>query len=58
MLTLGPRKDSNPNVKYFESAETLAALEFVKQWLHKTIKKVSRQKVSVSVSYLEFFIFK
>lgn len=56
MLTLGPRKDGNPNVKYFESAETLAALELVKQWLHKTVKKVSRQNVLVSV-LLRIFIF-
>lgn len=42
MLAFGPKKDGSPNVKFFESAETLAALEVVRQWLHKTVKKVSR----------------
>lgn len=40
MIAFGPKKDGSPNVKYFESAETLAALEIVKQWLQKTVKKV------------------
>lgn len=40
MIAFGPKKDGSPNVKYFESAETLANLEIVKQWLHKTVKKV------------------
>lgn len=40
MIAFGPKKDGSPNVKYFESAETLAALEIVRQWLQKTVKKV------------------
>lgn len=49
MIAFGPKKDGSPNVKYFESAETLAALEIVKQWLHKTVKKVRSDCVWVSV---------
>lgn len=42
MIAFGPKKDGSPNVKYFESTETLAALEVVRQWLQKTAKKVSK----------------
>lgn len=41
MIAFGPKKDGGPNVKYFESPETLAALEIVRQWLQKTAKKVN-----------------
>lgn len=40
MIAYGPKKDGSPNTKYFESPETLNALETVKQWLQKTAKKV------------------
>lgn len=40
MMALGPKKDGGPSVKYFESPETLTALESVKQWLQKNAKKV------------------
>ncbi|XP_012283205.1 SWI/SNF complex subunit SMARCC2 [Orussus abietinus] len=39
MLSLGPKKDGGPNVKFFESAEILAQLDGVKQWLLKNCKK-------------------
>ncbi|XP_017783860.1 PREDICTED: SWI/SNF complex subunit SMARCC2 isoform X2 [Nicrophorus vespilloides] len=39
MIAFGPKKDGSPNVKYFESPETLSALEVVKLWLQKTAKK-------------------
>ncbi|CAH1103195.1 unnamed protein product [Psylliodes chrysocephalus] len=39
MLSIGPKMDGGPNVKYFESPETLTALEGVKQWLQKNGKK-------------------
>ncbi|KRT79087.1 hypothetical protein AMK59_7765 [Oryctes borbonicus] len=39
MIAYGPKKDGSPNTKYFESPETLNALETVKQWLQKTVKK-------------------
>ncbi|CAH1375846.1 unnamed protein product [Tenebrio molitor] len=39
MMAYGPKKDGSPNVKYFESPETLAALELVRQWLQKNGKK-------------------
>lgn len=40
MLALGPKKDGSPNVKFFESAETLAMFEGVRTWLMKNHKKV------------------
>lgn len=40
MIAFGPKKDGSPNVKYFESPETLTSLEVVRQWLQKTAKKV------------------
>lgn len=40
MLSVGPKMDGGPNVKYFESNDTLTALEGVKQWLQKNGKKV------------------
>ncbi|XP_050420804.1 SWI/SNF complex subunit SMARCC2 isoform X2 [Adelges cooleyi] len=39
MMALGPKKDGSPNVKFFESAETLNLLEGVKTWLMKNHKK-------------------
>ncbi|KAJ8923496.1 hypothetical protein NQ315_010074 [Exocentrus adspersus] len=39
MLSIGPKMDGGPNIKYFEASETLAALEGVKQWLQKNGKK-------------------
>lgn len=42
-MTIGPKMDGGPNTKYFESAETLNALEGVKNWLQKNAKKVSTQ---------------
>ncbi|KAG8041210.1 hypothetical protein G9C98_002198 [Cotesia typhae] len=39
MLTLQPKKDGGPNAKFFESAEVLAQLDGVKQWLLKNCKK-------------------
>lgn len=40
MLSVGPKMDGGPNIKYFESPETLTALESVKNWLQKNGKKV------------------
>ncbi|XP_026812991.1 SWI/SNF complex subunit SMARCC2 isoform X1 [Rhopalosiphum maidis] len=39
MLALGPKKDGSPNVKFFESPETLNMLEGVRTWLMKNHKK-------------------
>lgn len=39
MMPYGPKKDGSPNSKFFESPETLASLEIVKQWLSKNAKK-------------------
>lgn len=43
MLSIGPKMDGGPNTKYFESQETLNALEGVKNWLQKNAKKVKNQ---------------
>lgn len=48
MLALGPKKDGGPNAKFFDSAEILAQLDGVKQWLLKNCKKVctySRRRI-------------
>ncbi|XP_043478547.1 SWI/SNF complex subunit SMARCC2 isoform X2 [Leptopilina heterotoma] len=39
MLSLGPKKDGSPNLKFFESPEILTLLDGVKQWLLKNCKK-------------------
>lgn len=39
MIAFGPKKDGSPNVKYFESPETLASFEVIRQWLQKSAKK-------------------
>lgn len=39
-MSIGPKMDGGPNTKYFESPETLNALEGVKNWLQKNVKKV------------------
>lgn len=41
MMSIGPKMDGGPNIKYLESPETLTALEGVKQWLQKNGKKVN-----------------
>lgn len=38
-MSIGPKMDGGPNTKYFESTETLNALEGVKNWLQKNSKK-------------------
>ncbi|XP_054262815.1 SWI/SNF complex subunit SMARCC2 isoform X2 [Macrosteles quadrilineatus] len=39
MLALGPKKDGGPNIKFFESAETISLFDGVKSWLQKNCKK-------------------
>uniref|UniRef100_A0A6P7GRZ5 SWI/SNF complex subunit SMARCC2-like n=1 Tax=Diabrotica virgifera virgifera TaxID=50390 RepID=A0A6P7GRZ5_DIAVI len=39
MLSVGPKMDGGPNIKYFEAPETLTAFEAVKNWLQKNGKK-------------------
>ncbi|XP_031354938.1 SWI/SNF complex subunit SMARCC2 isoform X2 [Photinus pyralis] len=39
MIAFGPKKDGSPNVKYFESPETLSSFEVIRQWLQKSAKK-------------------
>lgn len=57
MIAFGPKKDGSPNVKYFESTETLAALEIVKQWLQRTVKKVRTPvELFMHKAFLTFFI--
>ncbi|KAF5270638.1 hypothetical protein FQA39_LY01376 [Lamprigera yunnana] len=39
MIAFGPKKDGSPNIKYFESPETLTSFEVIRQWLQKSSKK-------------------
>ena len=39
-MAVNPRRDGGPNVKFYESAETLSQFENVKAWLTKNGKKV------------------
>ncbi|XP_050693363.1 SWI/SNF complex subunit SMARCC2-like isoform X2 [Eriocheir sinensis] len=38
-MAINPRKDGGPNVKYYESAETVSQFENVRTWLTKNAKK-------------------
>lgn len=61
MLALGPKKDGGPNVKFFESAETIALLDGVRSWLLKNCKKhvqadppTSKSLASLIVQLIQF----
>ncbi|XP_060537166.1 SWI/SNF complex subunit SMARCC2 isoform X2 [Cylas formicarius] len=61
MMSIGPKMDGGPNTKYFESPETLTALEGVKQWLQKNAKKYLQNEPitnktisSTTVQFLQF----
>lgn len=41
MLAFGPKKDGGPNIKFYESPETVAAFDGIRSWLQKNYKKVS-----------------
>lgn len=49
-MSLGPKKDGGPNVKFFESPEILSQLESVKTWLQKNCKKVRRPSLAPGVN--------
>lgn len=40
-MALAPKKDGGPNLKFYESTETVQLFEVVKTWLIKNCKKVS-----------------
>lgn len=40
MVSLGPKKDGNPNAEFFTAPETLQNFETVRLWLQKHFKKV------------------
>lgn len=40
------RKDGSPSAWFWESLDTLAQLEVVRQWIGKHYKKVSTQKLT------------
>lgn len=46
MSLLVPKKDGGPNVEFFQSPESIQGFEQIRQWLHKTNKKVSIRRVS------------
>lgn len=37
---LSPRKDGGPNIEFFQSSESMAGFETIRQWLMKNCKKV------------------
>ena len=39
-MALQRKKDGSPNVRYFESSETISQYDGVKQWIQKNCKKV------------------
>lgn len=39
-MTCYRKKDGGPNVKFYESPETIAQFDTVRQWLQKNCKKV------------------
>nr|CAH7717470.1 unnamed protein product [Callosobruchus chinensis] len=61
MLSIGPKMDGGPNIKFFESPETLTALESVKQWLQKNAKKyvqneqlTNKTLSSTTIQFMQF----
>lgn len=44
MVSLGPKKDGNPNVEFFQSPESMQGFETIRVWLQKNCKKVSVPK--------------
>ncbi|XP_019760528.1 SWI/SNF complex subunit SMARCC2 isoform X2 [Dendroctonus ponderosae] len=60
MLSIGPKMDGGPNTKYFESPETINALEGVKNWLQKNAKKYINDPITnkviaqTAVQFLQF----
>ncbi|XP_019765050.2 SWI/SNF complex subunit SMARCC2 isoform X1 [Dendroctonus ponderosae] len=61
MMSIGPKMDGGPNTKYFESTETLNALEGVKNWLQKNAKKYMNNdpitNKSISQTLIQFLQF-
>lgn len=47
-MAINPRKDGGPNVKYYESSETVSQFENVRTWLMKNAKKVSGSELPYS----------
>lgn len=43
-MAFAPKEDGGPNLKFYESQETLQLLEGVKTWLLKNCKKVSSRR--------------
>lgn len=43
-MALQRKKDGSPNIKYFESLESIAQFDPVRSWLLKNCKKVIRLK--------------
>lgn len=39
-MALHKKKDGSPNVKFFETVETIAQFDSVRTWLNKNYKKV------------------
>lgn len=48
------KKDGIPNIKFYESVETIAQFDSVRTWLHKNCKKVKLTLKNV-MKTLSFF---
>jgi len=48
------KKDGGPNLKYFESLDTIAQFDSVKTWLQKNYKKVTL----FACAYVDIFLTK
>ena len=55
-MALSPRKDGGPNLKFFESAETLQHFESVKQWLVKQCKKYTQAEPPTAKSLAQLTV--
>uniref|UniRef100_A0A0K8RKW4 Chromo domain-containing protein n=1 Tax=Ixodes ricinus TaxID=34613 RepID=A0A0K8RKW4_IXORI len=42
MAVVQRKRDGGPNLKFYESAETITQFDGVKQWLHKNCKKYTQ----------------
>ncbi len=50
------KKDGGPNIKFYESVETVAQFDSVKSWLQKNCKKVTREIILVLFKVLKIRI--
>ena len=52
MAAVQRKKDGGPNVKFYESPETVAQFDPVKSWLQKHFKKVNQEIYPIYRTFL------